>query len=73
MPNILTRLTSWLHGTNWRTSAGGWEPDQSARDDEERRRFQARQARNRARLERLEAIAQVRSARQLDDEDSPDG
>lgn len=75
MPNLstlLNRVATWLRGTDWRDAKGGWEPEQSARDAEERRRFQARQARNRARLERLEAIAQVRSARQKDDE-GPDG
>jgi hypothetical protein len=60
-PSLLTRLVTWLHGTNWASSVGGFDPDTNRRDESERVEFVRRQEHRLVRLARLEEIMKVKT------------
>jgi len=65
---VLARIRTWFHGTTFGASSGGDEPEESARDAEERVEFCRRQEQVRARLHRLETLIDVRTKRRRKDD-----
>jgi hypothetical protein len=64
---LTQRILDWWHETNWASSVGGFEPDEERRDDAELAAFEQRQQRRLARMNRLEAIADVRFGSEQED------
>lgn len=65
--SLLGRIVTWLQGSRWATGDDGGDPDDARRDEAERLEFVRRQSHVRTRLERLEAIADARTAREQND------
>lgn len=61
-------MLDWIRGTEWGASGGGIEPHNGRREEDERAEFIRRRELVRARLARLEMIADVRTARKQDDD-----
>lgn len=64
---LVHRVANWFHGARWPPSNGGDDPDEARRDEADRMEFVRRQAQVRARLERLESILDVKTARKRDE------